>query len=74
MAEEERSRKPTGFAIENPAKRKDLRISASTWLEGKRIDDNVGDYWRIHDKLYDLTEFISKHPGGENINYYFEND
>ena len=39
------------------------------WLEGKRIDDALpddleGPYWRIGDKLYNLTEFIDKHPGG----------
>nr|QKG32711.1 fads2a [Gecarcoidea lalandii] len=34
------------------------------WLSGKRIDDDVGPYWRVHNKLYDLTEFIDKHPGG----------
>lgn len=31
----------------------------------KRKDDAVeNDFWRIHDTLYDLTEFINKHPGG----------
>lgn len=34
------------------------------WLSGKRIDDNVGPYWRIYDKLYDLTDFVDRHPGG----------
>ncbi|OXA47486.1 cytochrome b5-related protein [Folsomia candida] len=34
------------------------------WLEVKKRDDNVGPYWRVHDKLYDLDEFIAKHPGG----------
>ncbi|XP_063870716.1 cytochrome b5-related protein-like [Scylla paramamosain] len=34
------------------------------WLSGKRIDDNVGPYWRIHNKLYDLTDFVDRHPGG----------
>lgn len=28
-------------------------------------DDAVeNDLWRIHNTLYDLTEFIDKHPGG----------
>ncbi|XP_050723879.1 cytochrome b5-related protein-like isoform X1 [Eriocheir sinensis] len=35
------------------------------WLSAKRIDDDVGPYWRVHDKLYDLTDFIDKHPGGK---------
>ncbi|CAG7730263.1 unnamed protein product, partial [Allacma fusca] len=34
------------------------------WLEAKRRDDNVGDLWRVHDKLYNLSAFIQKHPGG----------
>jgi fatty acid desaturase len=38
--------------------------NALDWLEGKRIDDDVGDHWRVHDKLYNLESFIKKHPGG----------
>lgn len=34
------------------------------WLDGKRLDDNAEGLWRIHDKLYDLTDFIDRHPGG----------
>lgn len=35
------------------------------WLDAKRDDDNVEDgLWRIHNTLYDLTDFISSHPGG----------
>lgn len=35
------------------------------WIEGKRKDDYAeGDFWRVHNKLYDLTNFISSHPGG----------
>lgn len=30
----------------------------------KRHDDNLGPYWRVHNKLYDLSDFIQKHPGG----------
>lgn len=35
------------------------------WIEGKRKDDNACDLWRVHDRLYDLTDFITKHPGGK---------
>lgn len=34
------------------------------WLEGKRHDDGAEGLWRIHDTLYDLTEFVNRHPGG----------
>jgi cytochrome b involved in lipid metabolism len=34
------------------------------WLAGKRIDDNAEGLWRVHDKLYDLSDFVEKHPGG----------
>lgn len=39
--------------------------SIKSWLEAKRIDDDVEDgLWRIQDTLYDFTEFIHTHPGG----------
>lgn len=38
--------------------------SFEQWLSGKRTDDDVGPYWRVHNKLYDLTDFIDQHPGG----------
>ena len=31
--------------------------------EKKRIDGAAG-LWRVHDELYDLTEFLEHHPGG----------
>lgn len=37
----------------------------STWMRGRAIDDNYHPYWRVHNKLYDLAEFIEKHPGGK---------
>ena len=33
-------------------------------MEGKQIDDNAEGLWRVHDKLYDLTGFVRRHPGG----------
>lgn len=34
-------------------------------MDSKRNDDNVENgLWRIHDTIYDLREFINKHPGG----------
>ncbi|XP_071447528.1 cytochrome b5-related protein-like [Hetaerina americana] len=37
---------------------------ADMWLVGKRNDDSTGDLWRIHNQLYDLTDFVKIHPGG----------
>ncbi|KAM3967153.1 cytochrome b5-related protein [Aphomia sociella] len=34
------------------------------WLKGKQIQDGAENLWRIHGSLYDLTDFVSKHPGG----------
>ncbi|XP_075971562.1 cytochrome b5-related protein-like [Anticarsia gemmatalis] len=34
------------------------------WLQGKALDDGAEGLWRVHDGIYDLTEFIDKHPGG----------
>jgi len=47
-----------------PTYRDELGKSGTRWLEGKRIDDNAEGLWRVHDKLYDLTDFINRHPGG----------
>ncbi|CAG4915814.1 unnamed protein product [Colias eurytheme] len=35
------------------------------WLTGKAIDDGAEGLWRVHDKLYDLDQFMDKHPGGQ---------
>jgi predicted membrane protein len=36
-----------------------------SWLDGKRLEDRAEGLWRIHDELYDLTDFVDQHPGGE---------
>nr|XP_053632245.1 cytochrome b5-related protein-like isoform X1 [Cherax quadricarinatus] len=53
-----------GF-LHYPTNRDNSLKTSHTWISGKRIDDDVGPYWRIHNKLYDLTDFIDKHPGGK---------
>lgn len=35
------------------------------WLDGRREDENAEGLWRIYDNLYDFTNFIKHHPGGE---------
>lgn len=45
---------------------RDLPVkSVYKWLDGKKLDDRAEGLWRIHDSLYDLTNFIDKHPGGK---------
>ncbi|KAK7080234.1 hypothetical protein SK128_017051, partial [Halocaridina rubra] len=55
---------PPGKFKEHPTDRNHPLKCPLIWLNGKRIDDNIGPYWRIHNKLYDLTDFINRHPGG----------
>jgi hypothetical protein len=56
--------KTSTIAHKYPTFRDDKFKSCKKWLDGKRIDDNAEGLWRVHDKLYDLTDFIAKHPGG----------
>lgn len=42
-----------------------FRVGNRKWLNSKRIDDGAEGLWRIHDKLYDLINFIPLHPGGK---------
>lgn len=56
--------KPSAIAQKYPTYRDDKVKGCKKWLDGKRIDDNAEGLWRIHDKLYDFTNFISQHPGG----------
>lgn len=39
-------------------------ISFRRWMQSRKIDDNAEGLWRVHDTIYDLTEFINLHPGG----------
>eukprot|EP00090_Calanus_glacialis_P038314 TRINITY_DN66911_c0_g1_i1.p1 TRINITY_DN66911_c0_g1~~TRINITY_DN66911_c0_g1_i1.p1 ORF type:complete len:439 (-),score=74.31 TRINITY_DN66911_c0_g1_i1:18-1256(-) len=42
---------------------RDVAIKTSLrWISGRVKDDNCEGLWRIHDQLYDLSDF--KHPGG----------
>lgn len=54
----------SSVAAKQPSYRKDSSKSVQRWLEAKRVDDNAEGLWRVHDKLYDLINFIRRHPGG----------
>lgn len=47
-----------------PLYRDSVSPSAFEWIQRKKDFDNIGNLWRIHDGLYDLTDFVQKHPGG----------
>ncbi|KAL4707934.1 hypothetical protein ACJJTC_013725 [Scirpophaga incertulas] len=36
----------------------------SIWLKGRQLQDGAEGLWRVHDGLYDLTDYINRHPGG----------
>lgn len=38
--------------------------SADDWIEARQNDDGAEGLWRVHDGLYDLENWIPKHPGG----------
>ena len=37
---------------------------AVQWLTGKAMDDGAEGLWRVHNRLYDLENFVQRHPGG----------
>ncbi|KAH8409602.1 hypothetical protein KR222_010579 [Zaprionus bogoriensis] len=47
-----------------PTYRLQYPITEESWLQGKNADDEAEGLWRIKDKLYDLTDFAQRHPGG----------
>lgn len=54
----------TTIASKYPSFRDEPLKTVYRWLDGKRQDDGAEGLWRIHDTLYDLTDFIERHPGG----------
>ncbi|XP_004524738.1 cytochrome b5-related protein isoform X1 [Ceratitis capitata] len=57
--------KKSGIATKFPSYRNSSLITAKGWLLGKQNDDEAEGLWRIYDGIYDFTDFIKKHPGGE---------
>lgn len=58
--------KMEGFSVsyKPPSFRTKSAKSVEQWLNGKKADDNADGLWRVHDKLYDVINFIHRHPGG----------
>lgn len=44
-----------------PTNRDILLKTSESWMNGKRLDDNLGPgLWRVHDGLYDLRDFAAR--------------
>ncbi|KAM8717117.1 hypothetical protein ACLKA7_003912 [Drosophila subpalustris] len=54
----------SGISRTYPSYRRVFPVSEESWLEGKHNDDEAEGLWRIKDKLYDLSDFAQRHPGG----------
>lgn len=63
LSDSEKMKQLDGFKV-YPSLRDHPLKTAAQWLEGRRLDDRLGGMWRVHDHLYDLSDFIHKHPGG----------
>ncbi|XP_017014055.2 cytochrome b5-related protein [Drosophila takahashii] len=62
--EEDVAWKVSGISRTYPSYRQHRPITSESWLEGKNADDEAEGLWRINDKLYDLSDFAARHPGG----------
>jgi hypothetical protein len=56
--------KYTSIVKKYPSNRDDIIRGCWKYMEGRRLDDGAEGLWRVHDKLYDLTTYINRHPGG----------
>lgn len=63
MAPNAESIPPSTLKMKPPARRQKLH-TVDMWLEDKRETDGAEGLWRVGNNLYDLTDFIQRHPGG----------
>uniref|UniRef100_V5GUE1 Cytochrome b5-related protein n=1 Tax=Anoplophora glabripennis TaxID=217634 RepID=V5GUE1_ANOGL len=55
----------SSLGIVPPATRsRGYALTVDVWLNEKQDTDGAEGLWRIHDGIYDLQDFIEKHPGG----------
>uniref|UniRef100_A0A1L8DY89 Cytochrome b5-related protein n=1 Tax=Nyssomyia neivai TaxID=330878 RepID=A0A1L8DY89_9DIPT len=57
-------KKGTSISRKYPSLRDIPTRTQYSWLEGRRMDDGAEGLWRVHDGIYDLTDFVERHPGG----------
>lgn len=53
------------LGFKNPTLRNHFLNLDELWLDDKRANDDAENLWRIHNNLYDFTNFINLHPGGK---------
>lgn len=57
---------PSTLGIVPPKDRnKGFKLSGDLWLKEKKDTDGADGLWRIEDEIYDFSEFIGTHPGGD---------
>ncbi|OWR46060.1 hypothetical protein KGM_201044 [Danaus plexippus plexippus] len=64
MAPDPERRQVSFPKLKYPLFREEEPKSPQKWIKAKQIQDGAEGFWRIHDNIYDLTEFIPSHPGG----------
>lgn len=47
-----------------PSSRDDSLKTGKGFLECRRREDGAENLWRVHNSLYDLSNFEKSHPGG----------
>ncbi|XP_017782408.1 PREDICTED: uncharacterized protein LOC108566841 [Nicrophorus vespilloides] len=65
MAPREKIQAPSSSGLNYYSSRDDALKNSDDWLADKRNDDQSEGLWRIHDDLYDLTDYVDRHPGGK---------
>lgn len=63
--ETEESQFVSTLGFKYPTLRDNSLHTGELWLSGKQTDDGAEGLWRIHDKLFDFSDFAKVHPGGE---------
>ncbi|CAG9826094.1 unnamed protein product [Diabrotica balteata] len=53
-----------GIKVSSTRLKRPMFLTSHVWMDERRQTDGAEGFWRIHDGLYDFTNFINQHPGG----------
>ncbi|XP_050511041.1 cytochrome b5-related protein-like isoform X1 [Diabrotica virgifera virgifera] len=53
-----------GIKVSSARLKRPMFLTSHVWMDERRQTDGAEGFWRIHDGLYDFTNFINQHPGG----------